>query len=440
MATDSYGYTGRRGVAKNPSKRKTRWVEWKLLLLIGIYAMIGAFALYLGADGSLDLRVVFFCAIAVAAYFLVSFYWYFTSYRGDCFLLPIVALLSTTGLIFLFRLDPAYGERQFIWLLISLGVLILTTRLLIDFRFLSDYKYVYAVAGVVALLLPVFFGIEQGGSKSWLDLSFFHLQPSEFVKILVVLFLASYLSENRASLTVGTINLGRLNLPGPQEWGPLLAMWGISLLLLVFQKDLGGALIYFSTFLTMLYIATARISYILLGLVLFSAGAVASYHLFDHVQARVAIWLNPWLTIETTGYQIAQSLFAINSGGVLGTGLGLGYPGYIPAVHTDLIFSAICEEMGLAGGAGIILLYLIFVYRGIRIALRSNDEFTSLAAIGLTALMGLQTFIIIGGVTKLLPLTGITLPCISYGGSSLLANFILLGLLLNISHEEESSA
>lgn len=438
MATGSY--SNEVGLAtKIPVKRKSRLVEWKLLFLAGVYAIVGALALYLGTAGVLDRQVVYACAAAMAAFFLVSFFWYYTGYRGDCFLLPIVALLSTTGLVFLFRLEPAYGMRQFVWLLTGLGALLLTTRWLIDFRFLSDYKYIYALAGLLALLLPVFFGSELGGAKSWLDLGFFHLQPSEFVKILVVLFLASYLSENKAVLTAGGRHLGNLALPGPQEWGPLLAMWGISLLLLVFQKDLGAALIYFSTFLTMVYVATSRFAYVMFGLALFAVGMVASFYMFDHVQARVAIWLNPWNTIETTGYQIAQSLFAINAGGVLGSGLGLGFPGYIPAVHTDLIFSAICEEMGLAGGVGIIILYLIFVFRGIRIALKTNDEFAVLAAFGLTALLGLQVFIIIAGVTKLLPLTGITLPYISYGGSSLVANFILLGLLLNISHEEESN-
>jgi len=421
------------------SVMKGRQVEWKLLFLTGVYTMVGALALYLGAAGTSGRQAVAAGVAAVAAYLLVSMYWHYTGYRGDCFLLPLTALLSTTGLIFLFRLDPAYGARQFVWLLAGLGVLVLTTRLLIDFRFLGDYKYIYALAGLIALVLPVFFGHEQGGAKSWLDLGLFHFQPSEFVKILVVLFLASYLAENRAILAAGTRSLGGLALPGPQEWGPLLAMWGISLLLLVFQKDLGAALIYFSTFLTMVYVATSRISYVLFGLALFIAGAAASFYLFDHVRARVEIWMNPWPYIETTGYQIIQSLFAINSGGMLGSGLGLGYPGYIPAVHTDLIFSAICEEMGLAGGAGVIILFMIFVYRGIRIALKTTDEFAALAASGLTALLGLQAFIIIAGVTKLLPLTGITLPYMSYGGSSLVANFILLGLLLNISHEEESN-
>jgi len=288
---------------------------------------------------------------------------------------------------------------------------------------------------VIALILPIFFGIEQGGAKSWLDFGFFSFQPSEFVKILVVLFLASFLIENRAVLTAGTRSLGWLALPGPQEWVPLVVMWGVSLLLLVFQRDLGTALIYFGTFLAMVYTATSRIFYVLFGMGLFMAGATASYFLFDHVQARFEIWLNPWPYIDTTGYQVIQSLFAIGSGGIMGTGIGQGYPDFIPAVHTDFIFSAICEEMGLIGGAGIIILYMIFIFRGIKIALYARDDFGALAASGLIALLGLQAFIIMAGVTKLLPLTGVTLPYMSYGGSSLVANFILLGLLMNISHE-----
>ncbi|OPX84207.1 MAG: Lipid II flippase FtsW [Pelotomaculum sp. PtaB.Bin104] len=415
-----------------------RQAELKLILWAGLYMMTGMLLLYLGAAGERQPQTILVGAATVFAFLLVSLYWRYTGYHGDCFLLPVIALLSSTGLVFLFRLDPAYATRQFVWLLAGLVALVLTTRYLVNFRFLGDYKYIYALAGMVALVLPVFFGNEQGGAKSWLDLGLFQLQPSEFVKILVVLFLASFLTENKAVLTAGTRNLGWLSLPGPQEWGPLAVMWGISLLLLVFQKDLGAALIYFSTFLTMVYVATSRFFYVLFGLGLFMAGAGASFYLFDHVRTRVEIWLNPWPHIETTGYQVIQSLFAINSGGVSGAGFGQGFPEYIPAVHTDFIFSAICEELGLLGGTGVIILFMIFVFRGIRIALNTKDEFAALTASGLTALLGLQAFIIISGVTKLLPLTGVTLPYMSYGGSSLVANFILLGLLLNISHEADA--
>lgn len=417
----------------------TRMTERKLLFLTGVYTVVGMLVLYLTMPGEPGRIALWAGLAAVAGFFLVHIYWHFTGFRGDCFLLPVTAALSATGLVFLFRLNPAYGTRQFIWLLIALLALLLTTRLLKDFRFLDDYKYIYALVGLAALILPIFFGKEVGGAKSWLDFGLFQLQPSEFVKILVVLFLASFLDENKEALNAGTRSVGWLNIPSPQEWMPLVAMWGVSLLLLVFQKDLGTALIYFGTFLAMVYAATSRIFYAVFGMGLFLTGASVSYFLFDHVRTRVEIWLNPWPLIDTSGYQVIQSIFAIGSGGVTGTGLGQGFPNLIPAVHTDFIFAAICEEMGLAGGVCIIILFMIFVYRGIKIALKTRDDFASLAAAGLTALLGLQAFIILAGVTRMLPLTGVTLPYMSYGGSSLVANFILLGLLLKISNEADNS-
>jgi cell division protein FtsW (lipid II flippase) len=434
--------SGRQYAALHSNIRRSaggRATERNLLFLAALYIMAGMMTLYLGGPGARSYQALAAGTAVAAAFLMVHTYWKFKGYKGDRFLFPIIAVLTSTGLVFLFRLNPNYGLRQFIWILIGLGALVLTSRLLLDFRFLSEYKYIFALVGLIILILPIFFGKEQGGAKSWLDFGLLQFQPSEFVKILVVLFLASFLAENRAVLTAGTRSLGWISLPGPQEWAPLVVMWGISLLLLVFQRDLGTALIYFGTFLAMVYAATARIFYVLFGLGLFLAGASASYYLFEHVRDRVLIWLNPWSFIDGIGYQITQSLFAIGSGGIFGAGLGQGYPDYIPLVHSDFIFSAICEELGLLGGAGIIILFIIFVYRGIKIALHARDEFAALAASGLTILLGLQAFIIIAGVIKLLPLTGVTLPFISYGGSSLVANFILLGLLMNISHEADDS-
>lgn len=414
------------------------------MLLAGLFLAAGALAGFLWRGG--DARTVFVgAAVPALAFLLVAILWQAISFKADQFLLPLVAILSYTSLVFLYRLQPAYAFRQFVWLLVGLFSLFLTTRVFTNYRQLSEYKYVYGLLGALALIIPIFFGVEQGGAKSWLDFKLFHLQPSEFVKILVVLFLASFLAENKALLTRGTQSVLGLALPGPREWGPLLGMWGISLILLVFQRDLGAALIYFATFLAMVYAATARILYVVSGLGLFTAGGALSYLLFDHVRLRVNIWLlNPYNFIELgdreydQAYQVIQSLFAIGAGGLTGAGLGAGYPQFIPAVHTDFIFAAITEETGLMGGLGIILLYMFFIYRGLKVALESRDDFSKLLATGLTALMGLQAFIIIGGVTKLLPLTGVTLPFISYGGSSLVANFIILGMLMNISHEARS--
>ncbi|NLK00585.1 MAG: FtsW/RodA/SpoVE family cell cycle protein [Clostridia bacterium] len=415
-------------------KNYFRKIERKLLILVSIYTLLGAGVLYmLGLAPSLNV-IIIGALITVFTFWALNYYWSLMDYRGDPFLFPLVALFASTSLIFLCRLNPIYAARQFVWLMGGLLVLLTMTRLLTNYWVLAHYKYIYALAGIVGLVLPIFFGVEQGGAKSWLDLGFFSLQTSEFVKILLVLFLASFLTENRLLLTEGTRTVMGVGLPTIREWGPLVIMWGVSLILLIFQKDLGTGLIYFSTFLFIVYASTGRASYVLIGGLMFLTGAGASYSFFHHVRMRVEIWLDPWQHIETYGYQVAQSLFAIAAGGIAGAGIGAGLPRYIPAVHTDFIFAAITEELGLAGGIALIIMYIIFVYRGFVIALQAGDDFSSLLAVGITSLMGLQSFIILAGVTKMLPLTGVTLPFISYGGSSLVANFIILALLLNISH------
>ncbi|NHM25629.1 FtsW/RodA/SpoVE family cell cycle protein [Desulfofundulus sp. TPOSR] len=421
----------------SPRAYHLRAVEGKLLFWACAYLLVGAGALYFLKPAPSTAVVLIGALATMAAFWGLHFFWSWTGFAGDPFLLPLVAFFSSTSLVFLYRLNPAYAVRQFVWLMIGLFTLWVITRFLLRYRVLADYKYVYALAGIIGLLLPIFFGVEQGGAKSWLDLGLFQVQPSEFVKILLVLFLASFLAENRLALAEGTRTVMGIALPAPQEWGPLLVMWGVSLLLLIFQKDLGAALIYFTTFLAMVYASTARVAYVCLGGALFLAGAAGSYALFEHVRLRVEIWLNPWQYVETAGYQVVQSLFALAAGGLTGSGLGAGLPQFVPAVHTDFIFAAITEELGLAGGLGLLIIYMLFVYRGFVIALAARDDFACLLAAGFTALMGLQTFIIIAGVIKLLPLTGVTLPFVSYGGSSLVANFIILGLLLNISHETQ---
>ena len=424
--------------------------ERSLLYYITAFMAVGVLVLYLGNpefNSAYELAlssgyklpfwwfVVILSIGTMAAFWLISAYWRIAGFKCDPYLMPITASLTALGLIFLFRLRPQYAERQFAWLLFGLLALVIITTLFRKMDWLADYKYIYVAAGVVLLVLPIFFGREQYGARSWLDLGVFQMQPSEFVKLLLVTFLASFLAENRRVLSTGSDQILGISIPGIREYGPLVVMWGISLLILVFQKDLGTALIYFCTFLAMVYAATARMFYVLVGLLLFFLGGTVAYHIFSHVQARVDIWLNPWAYISDKGYQIVQSLFAIGSGGLFGSGLGQGLPGLIPAVHTDFIFSAIVEELGLLGGCAVLVLYMCFIFRGLIIALSSRNEFNALLATGFTALMGLQTFIIIAGVIKLLPMTGVTLPFISYGGSSLVANFVLLGMLLNISHE-----
>ncbi len=424
--------------------------ERSLLYYITAFLAVGVLVLYLGQP---EFNTVYELALGsgyklpfwwfvvmlsigtMAGFWLISAYWRVAGFKCDPYLMPITASLTALGLIFLFRLRPQYAERQFAWLLFGLVALVIITTLLRKMDWLEDYKYIYVAAGVILLVLPIFFGREQYGARSWLDLGLFQLQSSEFVKLLLVMFLASFLAENRRVLSAGSDQLWGISIPGIREYGPLVVMWGISLLILVFQKDLGTALIYFCTFLAMIYAATARMFYVSAGLLLFFLGGTVAYYIFDHVQARVDIWLNPWAYSSGKGYQIVQSLFALGSGGLFGSGLGQGLPGLIPAVHTDFIFSAIVEELGLVGGCAVLVLYMCFIFRGFMIALNARNDFTALLATGFTALMGLQTFIIIAGVIKLLPMTGVTLPFISYGGSSLVANFVLLGMLLNVSHE-----
>jgi len=414
-----------------------RSVERKLLLLAGLYLLSGAGVLFLVKPGS-GKDILIAALLITGSFLFLNLLWSWTGFAGDPFLLPIAAFFCFTSLVFLYRLNPIYAARQFTWLIIGLFALALTTRILLNYKVLANYKYLYAVAGAIVLLLPIFFGTEQGGAKSWLQFGIFNIQTSEFVKILLVLFFAAYLSEKRLALIRGGRTILGLNIPSLQEWGPLLMMLGISLIFLVFQKDLGTTLIFFSTFLAMVYAATARIAYISLGGILFLAGGAATYLLFDHVKLRVLSWLNPWQYAATTGYQVIQSMFALAAGGLTGAGLGAGFPHFIPAVHTDFIFAAVTEELGLSGALALLVAYMSLIYRGFIIAMKAGDAFSSLLAAGLTALMGLQSFIIIGGVTKLLPLTGVTLPFISYGGSSLVANFIILGLLLNISHRTQA--
>jgi len=280
------------------------------------------------------------------------------------------------------------------------------------------------------------FGREVNGARLWVYVGSIGFQLPELAKILLMVFFAAYLCDVRELLAVSTRRILGIGIPPVRYLMPLLVVWAFSLALLIFMKDLGTSLLFFSAMLALLYVATERPFYVVVGIVLFAAGAYVLYHIFPHVRIRVDIWLNPWVDPSGRGYQILQSLFALASGGLLGRGLGEGYlvtssgRPLIPASETDFIFSAIGEELGLVGGIAIILLYLIFVYRGLRIAMAAGDDFSRLVAVGLSAIFGIQAFLILGGVTKLIPLTGITLPFVSYGGSSIVSNFALLALLL----------
>jgi cell division protein FtsW (lipid II flippase) len=287
---------------------------------------------------------------------------------------------------------------------------------------------------LITPLLPVL-GTDFGrGSRIWVRIpGGFSLQPGEFAKIGLVVFFASYLAEKRALLSAATQRLGPLHVPPARAFGPVALAWGVSLAVLVFERDLGLSLLVFGLFVAMLYMATGRVAYVAAGLLLFGAGAVASWSVFGHVQTRVSIWLDPFADAQDTGFQLVQSLFALGTGGIAGVGWGRGNPELIPDVPTDFIFSAIGEELGLLGTTALLLLYFLLVGRGFAIAVRARDDFSRLLAAGLTFTFALQVFVIVGGVTRLIPLTGITLPLVSYGGSSLLANYVLVALLVMVS-------
>jgi cell division protein FtsW (lipid II flippase) len=357
---------------------------------------------------------------------------------ADPVFLPTAAALAGVGYAVIFRLDPDLARAQFGWLLLGVGLFALTLLLVRDQRRLDAYTYTVGLLGVAFLLLPTLPGVGRtvNGARLWVRLGPLSFQPAEVAKVLVVVFLASYLSARKELLAVATRRLGSLHLPEPRHLAPVFGAWTVSLAVLFVERDLGSSLLFFGIFVVMLWVATGRAAYLLLGLALFAAGSTIGWAVFDHVERRVDIWLHALDPgrVDAFGYgQLAQSQFALATGGIAGTGLGRGNPDLVPFAATDFIFAAIGEELGLLGTTAVLLLYLVLVGRGFRAALAASDPFSKLLAAGLTTVLGLQTFIIVGGVTRLIPLTGITLPFVSYGGSSLVANFVLLGLLVRTS-------
>jgi cell division protein FtsW (lipid II flippase) len=370
---------------------------------------------------------------------------------ADGALLPLTAVLTGFGLAFNYRLDPDGGSRQALWVLIGVAVLAATLWLLRhDYRVLESYRYLFGVAAVLLLLLPSVPGLgdEVNGVRLWVDLGPLQFQPGELAKICLILFLAGYLREKREVLAQGRL----------KDFGPLLAIWGAAMLVIFQTNDLGSALLNFGIFLAMLYVATGKALYVGAGLALFVGGAAILYNVLDRVHERVTIWLQPWtdervycalngeleLRQDCASYQLVKSLYSIGNGGFGGTGLAEGTfrapdgAELIPHLRTDFIYSAIAQELGLIGAAALLLVYMVFVVRGMRVALRAQDGFSKLLAAGLTFGFALQTFVIVGGVLRVVPLTGITLPFVSYGGTSIVANFLLLALLLLVSNRANS--
>jgi cell division protein FtsW (lipid II flippase) len=366
---------------------------------------------------------------------------------ADPTLLPIAFLLNGLGLVFVSRVDLATGSdlaaTQTVWTAVSVGAACALLLFVRHVRDLARLPYTVGLAALVLLLLPLVPGLSAGvinGARLWIDVAGMRFQPGELAKLFLVVFLAAYLERNRALLSIATQRVGPLLVPAPRHLAPLLAAAGMALVVMAGLRDLGSALLLFGVFIAMLYVATGRLAYPALGAVAFGFGAYIAWLLFPHVQRRVEVWLDPWADISGAGYQIAQSLFAIGTGGLTGTGLGLGRPQDVPFSATDAIFVVIGEELGLLGTTAVLLLFLLLTFRGLKIATTARDEFATLLAAGLTVTLALQTFVIVGGLTRLVPLTGVTLPFVSYGGSSLLSNYLLVALLLRISDESRGAA
>lgn len=354
---------------------------------------------------------------------------------ADPAILPIVFVLSGIGITFVTRLAPELAMSQVMWLFISVAAMVAVLFFVPNLDNLARYKYTIGIVGVVLLLLPMLIGTEISGSKLWITFGGFSFQPGELAKILIVLFLAAYLAENRELLSASSRHLGPFTIPRIRMLFPMLVMWGVSLLVVVFERDLGSALLFFTMFVIMLYVATGRISYVVVSIILLAIGGVLCYHLFSHVRVRVQIWLDPFKDPSGAGMQIVQSLYSLADGGLVGSGIGKGLPTLIPVVESDFIFSAIGEEMGLLGGSAILLLFMLLAVRGLTTAARAKSDMSAFTAVGLTASLSFQAFLIVGGVSRLLPLTGVTLPFMSQGGSSLLSSFIVVAFLLRAGDE-----
>jgi cell division protein FtsW (lipid II flippase) len=379
-----------------------------------------------------------FLGLCVAAHLVVRM----TLPYADPYLLPLVTVLACFGLVVIYRLDDVKAREQAQWFVVGLILFTLTIVFLRDFRVLERYRYTVALVGLALLLMPRVPGLGDNPNGAFIvvKLGPISFQPVEFAKIAIIVFLAAYLRDTRQVLVQGARRILGVTLPPIKHFGPVLVVWGVAMVLLIFIKDLGSSVMFFGAFLALLYVATNRLSFVAIGLGMFALGVWFVTTFVGHVQSRIAIRNNPFApgVVEHEGYQLAQSLFAQADGGLFGTGFGsalLQVHGsqLLPAADTDLIYAVIVNELGLAGACGLLLVYLLFVERGLKVAMVAQDSFSKLLATGLTAVLALQVFVIVGGVTKVIPLTGVTLPFVSYGGSSIVANFVLLALLLLVS-------
>ena len=426
------------------------------LVLLLISCGIVAFAIVLvqlGALGHVDSTIVTLAAGLAVLVLAMHVALRIVAPQADPLILPIITLLNGIGIAEIYRIDVAFGVsgwnsagiRQIVWTGMAIVIAIVVLVVVRNHRVLQRYRYIAMFTGIALLLLPMLPGIGRtiNGARVWIGIGPFSFQPGELGKVALAIFFAGYLVTARDSLSmVGRKFLG-MRLPRARDLGPILVVFAASMIVLIFQRDLGTSLLYFGLFLVMLYVATGRASWIILGLAMFAVGAVVAYKALPYVAARIHTWLNAFSNTNYNArggsYQVVQGIFGLAHGGMLGTGLGLGAPQKTPLANSDFIFSSIGEELGLVGVFGLLALYLLFVSRGLRIGFAGQDDFGRLLGVGLAFVIGLQTFIVVGGVTRVIPLTGLTTPFLAAGGSSLVANWIIAALLLRLSDTVRST-
>ena len=432
--------------------RPRRGTELALLLAalgIGAYAYANV---DLAITGNLPDRFWLVVGITAALVLLLHISVRVLAPYADPFLLPAAVMLNLLGLVMIHRLDIADqliarlnnteapipdSEAQFTWLILAAGLAVLTLLVVRDHRRLQRYMYLSMLVGVVLLLLPLVPGLGTtiNGATLWIRVGPFTFQPSEFAKIFLTIFFAGYLVLKRDSMAVVRTKILGLGFPRGRDLGPIAVAWLVALIVLAFERDLGTALMFFGVFVVMLYVSTGRRSWLVIGALLLLLGGLIGYMAFGHVQQRIMIWLDTWSYAQDESFQLAQGLFGLANGGLLGAGWGNGYPQLVPFAKSDFIAAALGEEIGLTGLMAIIMLYAVIIERGLRTAVSVRDAFGTLLAVGLASAMALQVFVVIGGVTRLIPLTGLTTPFLSYGGSALLANWTMIALLLRISDQ-----
>ena len=434
-----------KGIRRIRVPQRLRNLELFLIVIACVINGAAVVLVQLGALGTVDSTVVGLGASLAALVVGMHIALRFVAPNADPFILPIASVLNGLGIAMIYRIDilrnaqgwESTAVRQVVWTGLAIAIAIAVILAIRNHRVLLRYTYLAALVGAILLLLPMLPGIgsEVYGAQVWIQIGEFSFQPGEIAKIALAVFFAGYLVQRRETLSlVGKKILG-IRFPRARDLGPILVLWALSMAIIVFQRDLGTGLLYFGLFVIMLYVATGRTSWVLLGVGLFLGGALVASQTLEYVNDRFSNWLDPFSqqNYEERSYQLVQGLFGLANGGLIGTGLGEGRPDITPLAQSDYIIASLGEELGLAGLFAVLCLYLLFVARGLRISFAGHDDFGRLLGVGLSFVFALQCFIVMGGITRIIPLTGLTMPFLAAGGSSLVANWIIVALLLRLS-------